>query len=548
MPVRSRDTYSLMEGRGSPPPDPLDPSPSVAPTLPQPRPAAPAAPACRPPARGLALGLALALPLGLLGACDSGTAKPAGAEAAESSGARRKEAPKVIVAEVVRREMVRYLETTTTLESEREIPIHSEVSGRVVAIEVEEGDLVEAEAVLCTLEDVDERLALEDARVAREEARNAAEQATLAIEEARARATSTQLAYDQARRDHERDQRLFEGSDVASSVSEQALESSRLAMETAKSDHATARIALDKAKLAATAAEIAAERMGVAYDQARRALDQRTITAPFGGVIATRMVRLGQSVGPADPLFVLTDTTRVRAVFFRAQEELALFAPHRVSGGPGDGTRPAGGASNGSNGAGGSRAALTFEATTEALPGMTFTGRVQRVSPTIDATSGQFRVTAIFDAEANGRLLPGMLTRLRIATDAHPDALVVPKRSVRREGEQAFLFVVEEDDTLRRVTVVEGYGDDDHTEVTPLVATTLDGGPSLEVGMRVVTVGSRDLEEGDSVAVEGDEPEPAPELEEAGQEETGAEALLPDHEPEAAEGPDSSGSPQPSDD
>ena len=90
--------------------------------------------------------------------------------------------PKVLVEEVGRREMVRYLETTTTLESEREIPILPEVPGFVTAIEAEEGDRVAAGEVLCVLDDEDEVLAVEDAAVALEEAENAAAQTKLAID------------------------------------------------------------------------------------------------------------------------------------------------------------------------------------------------------------------------------------------------------------------------------------------------------------------------------------------------------------------------------
>src|SRR5262245_8119578 len=65
-----------------------------------------------------------------------------GGEESPSTGARKHEAPLVISATVQRRSMVRYLETTTKIESEREITIHPETSGLVMSVLAEEGDEV----------------------------------------------------------------------------------------------------------------------------------------------------------------------------------------------------------------------------------------------------------------------------------------------------------------------------------------------------------------------------------------------------------------------
>ncbi len=433
----------------------------------------------------LALALASQILAGLAGLfCAACGSEIAGGEDEAAGGARKHAAPLVIAAVVEKSPMVRYLETTTKIESEREITIHPETAGIVVAVLAEEGDEVEAGDVLCELERADEELAKRDAEVALKESQNALGQPALDRAEAEARLTSAELAEEQAKRDYDRDQRLFEATDVASAVSRQKLEASRLAMETAKSNRELAQIALEKVGLAKDQAQTAVDRAQVALGRAEHALLQRTVKAPFAGTVATRFVRPGQSVSPAEPIFVLTDTEHIRAVFFRAQEELDLF---RLSAEGLDGS------------------ALTFEATTEALPGQRFTGRVLRVSPTIDRDSGQFRVTGIFDPPAAGgpALLPGMLVRLRIATDRHTDALVVVKRAVRREGEVAFVLKIGADDTLERIAVHEGFEDDQRVEIVPASAG------ALSAGDRIVAVGSRDLEHGDKVKLEGAEVPPA---------------------------------------
>jgi multidrug efflux pump subunit AcrA (membrane-fusion protein) len=108
-------------------------------------------------------------------------------------------------------------------------------------------------------------------------------------------------------------------------------------------------------------------------------------------------------------------------------------------------------------------------------------------------------VTAVLqsgpDADGGAQLLPGMLVRLQIITQRHADALVVPKRAVRREGDQAYLFA-ESGGEVRRVEFDEGFTDDDDVEVLPLQGFT------LEAGDAVVVIGNRELEDGMVVRVE----------------------------------------------
>jgi multidrug efflux pump subunit AcrA (membrane-fusion protein) len=92
-----------------------------------------------------------------------------------------------------------------------------------------------------------------------------------------------------------------------------------------------------------------------------------------------------------------------------------------------------------------------------------------------------------------------MLVRLRIVTERHPDALVVPKRAIVREGERSLIWVVR-DGRVVEVDVREGFADGDDVEI---VAT---GSEEPRPGELVVVVG-KDLETGDEVSY----PEPGSE-------------------------------------
>ena len=447
-----------------------------------------------------------------------------GPETQAAGGARMREVPQVRVVTLERREMTQVLETMTKLESEREIQLFPLTTGTVVDVFAEEGDEVAAGEILAAFDERDQVLAVRDAQVALDEARNSAELGKLAVDEAKARMDNADLSAKQAERDYERNVKLFEGRTATSSLSKSALEASELERDRANHDLRLASLSWQKSQLDEKAFATAVERAKVALDRAQVSLSHCKLIAPFAGVIAERRIRVGDIANAATASFVLTDTENLRTVFRRPQEEFGMFQS------AGDG--------------GSAGAALAVTATAEALPGEVFTGEVERVSPTIDQASGQFRVTARLhpeDLDGGSRLLPGMLVRLEIVTDRHPEALVVPKRALRREGERRYVFVVEDRDsppkqteagsdpagelpaptakdgvaaaekdaplrsksvcTIRRVDIVEGYADDDFVEIAAL------GDDALAAGAVIVLVGSRDLDDGDLVDIGGkDEP------------------------------------------
>jgi multidrug efflux pump subunit AcrA (membrane-fusion protein) len=92
-----------------------------------------------------------------------------------------------------------------------------------------------------------------------------------------------------------------------------------------------------------------------------------------------------------------------------------------------------------------------------------------------------------------------MLLRLEIVLERRPDALVIPKRSLRREGDVTVVFSVR-DGVARRVEVTPGFSEGDWVEVIPSESG------ALEVGQVVVEVGNRDLEDGAEVEATGASP------------------------------------------
>jgi membrane fusion protein, multidrug efflux system len=428
--------------------------------------------------RSIAVLLALAL-CACASSCSEGGAQPStqGGPQSESADLKKREPARVRTAAIEQREMVRTLSTTTVVESEREIKVFPRASGVVTHMNVEEGDRVEAGAVLAVLDRRSQQAMIDEARVALKEAEDNVLKADIQKAEADARIAQSLLKYEQCVRDYERNER-------ANLISAQQLDNLRVLRDSALSDHESFKLASERATIEMRSVRTALEKAALVLKRQELEDSYMSITAPFAGTIATRSVKIGDSVSAGAPAFVLTDPTNLRAVIHRPQRELAMFL------------RAAGGASD-------SKAEIEIRAKAEALPERMFRGEIMRVSPSIDPQSGSFRVTIrLFSSSADaqsgdtqsGELLPGMLVRIEIVTDRHPNALTVPKRALRREGEENLVFIVT-DGRAQRVSVEEGFSDDDSVEI---IART----HALAPGQRVVVVGNRELEDGAEVAEE----------------------------------------------
>jgi RND family efflux transporter MFP subunit len=80
---------------------------------------------------------------------------------------------------------------------------------------------------------------------------------------------------------------------------------------------------------------------------------------------------------------------------------------------------------------------------TRAQPGMTFEGRVARISPSVDPSSRTFQVETLIPNK-RGLLRPGGLARASIVTDAEAKAAVVPIEAIVRFAGVTKVFLVEQ--------------------------------------------------------------------------------------------------------
>lgn len=195
------------------------------------------------------------------------------------------------------------------------------------------------------------------------------------------------------------------------------------------------------------------------YELAQLELSYTSIVAPISGVIAQRMVKPGNLLGLNAPVFRIVDNSQLEAVLNVPERELATM-----------------------------KQGLAVRMQVDAVPGQSFEGRIDRISPVVEAGSGTFRVVTAFNSD--GTLRPGMFGRLEIVHDQRQDALTLPRVALLEGEGEAAVFVVR-DGKAARTPVELGFVNGTYAEVRAGVAE----------GDQVVTVGKVTLRDGVQVEV-----------------------------------------------
>jgi membrane fusion protein (multidrug efflux system) len=152
----------------------------------------------------------------------------------------------------------------------------------------------------------------------------------------------------------------------------------------------------------------------------------------------------------------------------------------------------------------------------DALGGEQVPTTVTRVSPSIDAATGTFKVT-IEILDPARRIKPGMFARISIVYDRHESVLQIPRSAIVDEMSTTSVFVVEDDVAVRR-TVQTGLAANGLVEITS----------GLDDKDRVITVGQVGLKPNARVTVINAPAEPPAESPSDGTEESESVTAGPD--------------------
>ena len=218
-----------------------------------------------------------------------------------------------------------------------------------------------------------------------------------------------------------------------------------------------ARAALDSQRASRDAARARVARM-------RAEIGDRTIRAPFAGVLGLRQISPGSLVTPGTAIATLDDTARVFVDFPVPEAMLANVA-----------------------------AGQRLSATSPAYPGRSFDGIVSTVDARVDQATRALTVRGDF-ANGDRALRPGMGLQVTLSRPERP-ALLVPEIAVVQVGNSAFVYRVKPDNSVERADVKIGTRRDGRVEVVE----------GLKAGDKVVVDGTGKLRPGSKV-VEGVKP------------------------------------------
>ncbi|MFZ5719600.1 MAG: efflux RND transporter periplasmic adaptor subunit [Pseudomonadota bacterium] len=198
-------------------------------------------------------------------------------------------------------------------------------------------------------------------------------------------------------------------------------------------------------------------------DAARARQADRTIRAPFAGVVGLSDVAPGALVNPGAPIVTLDDVSVIRVDFQVPERYLGQL-----------------------------REGQALLATAEAFPGETISGRIARIDTRVDERTRAITARAEFP-NASGRLKPGMLMRVGVSRGQRTRASA-PESAVSVQGDNAFVYVLRQGERgamVEQRPIVTGVRQEGFVEI-------VDG---LEAGVRIVADGLNKIQPGQPVRV-----------------------------------------------
>ena len=336
------------------------------------------------------------------------------------SDTKKEEKPvPVRVIKIESRHLPLVVESVGRLVANKEVTLSAEVMGVVESYNADIGDRVENGQILVRVEQTDYRLALKEA------------EATLEVNQAR---------LDAMEKSFERSRNLL----TRNVISQNAFEKS-------EADFKSSRASVAHGK--------------VLVDIARERLNKTWISAPFPGLIASRMVEKGQTVGVGQPVMTLVDLDPMRVkVYLTERDYVHLDREDPIS--------------------------VTIEASPESV----FKGRIDRIGIKADERTNTFDVEILVE-NPDLFLKAGMTAKVQLTTAVIHDAIMIPQSAVLYRKDRKEVFVVGPNQKARVREIETGRSEGALIQIIK----------GLIPGNRLVVTGGQYLKPGNSVMISSTE-------------------------------------------
>ncbi len=197
--------------------------------------------------------------------------------------------------------------------------------------------------------------------------------------------------------------------------------------------------------------------------QMRSDIGDRSVRAPFAGVLGIRQVSPGALITPTTVIATLDDISRVYVDFPVPEAQLANLGNGQA-----------------------------LSARSNSYPDREFQGTVSTIDARIDAATRAVTVRGDFP-NPDRALRPGMLLEVRLFRPQR-QALVIPEIAVVQVGRDSFVYRVKADGSVEQAKVTTGVRRDGQVEITNGLAAgqriVVDGTGNLRPGARVVDAGT----------------------------------------------------------
>lgn len=377
--------------------------------------------------------------------------------------------------------MESYIKVSTQVSANSSVDVIPKVGGTVESLNVEVGDLVSAGQLLFVVDDTDLQISAQTALAGIQQAQAGVNSAQAQynsavggssqsqLDSARTAMESAKINYDDAAKNLERTKELF-AVGGASQTEVEALESgvelARQQYEAAKNQYDLLNDKILKESEAAAAAGVRQAQAGVEsarsqYNSIQNQIANTRVKAEVSGMVASNNVTVGGTVSMGAPAMTIMDIDTVKVVLGVSDQAINQIAI-------------------------GSTVYVTISAASDEV----FEGHVSNIAPAPDNQTMLYPVEVELK-NPDHLIKPGMFASAKLVLSAQDGVISLPINAVVSKNDETYVFVLQDDNTVKKVSVQTGMTNDESIEIVS----------GLAEGDQVVIRGQDYLVDGSTVEV-----------------------------------------------
>ncbi|MEL7351048.1 MAG: efflux RND transporter periplasmic adaptor subunit [Cyanobacteria bacterium J06560_5] len=369
---------------------------------------------------------------------------------------------------------------TGTTRPSQQVTLRSQVSGEVVDLAVDVGDVIAQNQPLAQLDGNQQTTSFNQAQAELSARRAETAQAQVSIRDAQAAVVQAQATFDQAQIDATRLRQLAD----QGAISQQAAEAAELAVTNAQQQVASARAQVGAQQQAAEAATDRIDAQQAVLAQTQQQLSYADLRSPLTGVVLSRDVDIGDVVESGDAILELGDLDRLEVTVQVSELDIGQLSVGQAA-----------------------RVQL------DAFPGEgSIPGEIEQIAPVADSTSRLVPVQVIIP-NFEGRIGSGLLARVQFSPGGQTGqqaSVVVPASALTLQQNSA-----DESATAKEIVAEETIAEETIADNSSTVFVIEGEGEQAKAIAQAVRVGENDqnrvtilsgLEPGSTFVVQSDRP------------------------------------------